>query len=193
MLFYGLKRPLTIRRGIITATYNNWVDVMLKKDGSTIVGIQAIRNLLMGASIFISALLVLLGILIGLYSIMRNGNYLFLGTFTLTLSYIQIGLILLVIIFSLFNFVFSVRMAIRLTFLISAEPHKLSFDNYDAIQLTKNTLISLQNYWMFGIRGLFYLVPALTWLLDPLFFILGSISVTIYLIVFQDILVLRRH
>ncbi|MFX0067089.1 MAG: DUF599 family protein, partial [Candidatus Hermodarchaeota archaeon] len=158
MLLYGLKRPLTIRRGMITAIYNNWVDVILKEDGSTIVGIQAIRNMLMGASIFISALLVLLGVLIGLYSIIGTEEYLFLGIFTLKLSYVQIGLIILVIIFSLFNFVFSVRMAIRLTFFISAEPQKLSLGLYDAVQQTKSTLISLQNHWMFGIRGLFYLV-----------------------------------
>jgi len=57
----------------------------------------------------------------------------------------------------------------------------------DGITFTKNTMISAQNHWSFGLRGLFYLITVIGWLVHPIFFIIGTLGVTGYLIFFEDI------
>ncbi|MFX1481452.1 MAG: DUF599 family protein, partial [Promethearchaeota archaeon] len=61
------------------------------------------------------------------------------------------------------------------------------------LNLTRKSFISAQNHWMYGIRGLFYLISTLFWLIHALLFIAGVIIVTIYLILFQDIWRVGKH
>lgn len=190
MLLYGVKFPEKTRRGLLSMVYHNWIKVHLREGPDSLVAVQAIRNQIMGSSIFISALLVLLGIVLGLYTIFPEGNVVIFLFAAFSLISVQITLITLIIVFCLFNFIYSVRMAVRLTFLITADPEKVSLNKMDALKFTADSLTSLQNHWMFGIRGIFFLIPTLTWLLNPLFFIIGTICVTIYLVFFQDIWIL---
>ena len=65
MLIYGLKNPTTSRKGSLNQIYSQFVDSRIKQ--SPLVAIQAMRNLIMANTAFISALLVLLGILLAFY------------------------------------------------------------------------------------------------------------------------------
>ncbi|MFX0094332.1 MAG: DUF599 family protein, partial [Candidatus Hodarchaeota archaeon] len=150
MLLYGLKCPEKIRRGQLVIIYHNWIKHSLNDIS---VAIQVIRNLIMGSSIFISGLLVLLGLVLAYYTLQNSQIYIFQGITPLSLILVQIGFIILIIVFCLFNFVYSVRLAIRFSFIISAKPQEISFNKINGLELTSKTLFSLQNHWMFGIRG----------------------------------------
>ena len=68
MMIYGLQHPDTSRKGAINAIYRHYVDARLKETESPVVAVQAMRNLIMANSAFISALLILLGLLLASYS-----------------------------------------------------------------------------------------------------------------------------
>jgi uncharacterized membrane protein len=188
MIGYGLKYPQKTRRGSLNLIYEEFVNARVKD--SSIIAVQAMRNLIMANSAFISALLVLMGLLFAFYSILFSeemipGSEISLGT-------IQLVLMMIIIVFCLFNFVLTIRKLVRFTLLISSHPDKLTICHVDGLKFTKDTLISAQNHWLFGLRGLFYLVISMTWLANPILFLGGSIAVTGYLIFFEDI-VDRNH
>ncbi|MHA2173998.1 MAG: DUF599 family protein [Candidatus Hodarchaeales archaeon] len=188
MIGYGLKNPQKTRRGSLNLIYEEFVNARVKD--SSIIAVQAMRNLIMANSAFISALLVLMGLLFAFYSILFSeaiipGSEISLGT-------IQLVVMIIIIVFCLFNFVLAIRKLVRFTLLISSHPDKLTICNVDGLNFTKDTLISAQNHWLFGLRGLFYLVISMTWLANPILFLGGSIAVTSYLIFFEDI-VDRNH
>ena len=183
MLIYGLNHPANFRKGSLNQVYKRFVDARLKQ--SPLIAVQAMRNLIMANSAFISGLLVLLGILLAFYDQVFSSE-LFPGT-SITLGFIQMVLIVLIIIFCLFNFVLAIRMAVRFTLLISSEPDQIQACGISGITFTKNTIISAQNHWSFGLRGLFYLITVIGWLAHPILFIIGTLGVTGYLIFYEDI------
>ena len=192
LIVYGLRNPEATRRGSLNLIFERWVETRLRQGESAIVPIQANRNQIMANSIFISSLLVLLGILLGLFPLISTERDLIPG---ISLSVIQITLIFLITIFSLFNFVLSIRLLVRFTLLIGSEPQDCNICGMGGLTFTKKTLISAQNRWLFGLRGLFFLIPSLSWLIDAGFFIVGTIAVTAYLIFFEDIIedILQNH
>jgi len=183
MLIYGLRNPTTSRKGSLNQIYRQFVDVRIKQ--SPLIAIQAMRNLIMANTAFISSLLVLLGILLAFYNQIFSAE-LILGT-KISLGFIQLVLMVLIVIFCLFNFVLAIRMSVRFTLLISSDPTQIDVCGVSGIKFTKNTIISAQNHWSFGIRGLFYLITVLAWLVHPILFIIGTLGVTGYLIFFEDI------
>ncbi|MHA1946243.1 MAG: DUF599 family protein [Candidatus Hodarchaeales archaeon] len=183
MLIYGLRNPDTSRKGSLIQIYKRFVDVRIQQ--SPLIAIQAMRNLIMANSAFISALLVLLGILLAFYEQVFSPEV-FPNT-EISLGFIQMVLMVLIIVFCLFNFVLAIRMSIRFTLLISSEPSQIDFCSMDGITFTKNTMISAQNHWSFGLRGLFYLITVIGWIVHPILFIIGTLGVTGYLIFFEDI------
>jgi uncharacterized membrane protein len=183
MLIYGLRNPDTSRKGSLIQVYKHFVDVRIQQ--SPLIAIQAMRNLIMANSAFISALLVLLGILLAFYDQVFSPE-LFPNT-EISLGFIQMVLMVLIIVFCLFNFVLAIRMSIRFTLLISSAPSEIDLCGIDGITFSKNTIISAQNHWSFGLRGLFYLITVIGWLVHPIFFIIGTFGVTGYLIFFEDI------
>jgi len=183
MLIYGLKNPTTSRKGSLNQIYKQFVDARIQQ--SPLIAIQAMRNLIMANTAFISALLVLLGILLAFYE-QAFSPELILDT-EISLGFIQMVIMVLIIVFCLFNFVLAIRMSIRFTLLISSEPSKIDVCGISGINFAKDTIISAQNHWSFGIRGLFYLITVLAWLVHPILFIVGTLGVTGYLIFFEDI------
>ncbi|MFX0050085.1 MAG: DUF599 family protein [Candidatus Hodarchaeota archaeon] len=179
---YGFRHPSKSKRGSLNIVYQKWVDERI--EDSSLVAIQAMRNLIMANSVFISALLVLLGLLLGFYSVIFSDQVFFLPTIPIGL--VQVTLLTLVIIFCIFNFVLSIRMLVRFTLLIGVKPNKINICGHDGLDFTKNTLLSGQTHWTIGLRGLFYLIIILAWLIHPLLFSIGSIGVTSYLIFFED-------
>ncbi len=189
MLIYGLRHPASSRKGSLIQIYKQFVDVRIQQ--SPLIAIQAMRNLIMANSAFISALLVLLGILLAFYDHVFSPE-LFPGT-EISLGFIQMVLRVLIIIFCLFNFVLAIRMSIRFTLLISSDPSQIDVCGVSGITFTKDALISAQNHWSFGIRGLFYLITAVGWIVHPIFFIIGTLGVTGYLIFIEDIFERRKE
>jgi uncharacterized membrane protein len=185
MLIYTKLRPKHSKRQLFNLIYENWVENRLKDD-SPLTAVQAIRNFIMGCSTFVSILFVLLGIIIGFSSTTFLEEKTFLGLKTIMLGAVELTLNVILIIFSLFNFILATRYATRLSLIISGNPEKYSVGDRTGISLAQKTFKSAQNHWMFGVRGIFYLIATLVWFLDAIFFIIATLLVTIYLVGFQD-------
>jgi len=140
---------------------------------------------------FISALLVLAGLLIGLFQIaFTNTGQFFWGLIPgFTVGVAQLVLIIFTIAFSLFNFINSNRMIGNLTLMITSNPQ----DDEREINFVKLTFRSAQRSWMLGIRGLFYVVTVLTWIISPIILIVGTYLITVYIILVQDLAILDRN
>ena len=97
------------------------------------------------------------------------------------------------IIFCLFNFILCIRMLNRTSLLLCGNPQEYSIGKYKGLELIQKSFISAQNHWMYGIRGLFYLIATLFWLINTILFMACTIIVTLYLILFQDIWRVGKH
>ncbi|PWI47337.1 hypothetical protein CEE45_12135 [Candidatus Heimdallarchaeota archaeon B3_Heim] len=183
MIIYGLRHPTTSRKGSLNLIYEYYVDERVKE--SPLIAVQAIRNIIMANTAFISSLLVLLGLLLAFYQLIFSVEM--IPGSDISLGFIQMVVMVIIIVFCLFNFVLAIRMLVRFTLLISANPEKIEFCGMTGLQFTKDTMISAQNHWSFGLRGLFYLITVLAWLAHPILFLIGAIGVTTYLIFFEDI------
>ncbi len=184
LLTINIRKKTPSQRNTVRLIYAHWVEERLKDD-SPIAAVQALRNFIMGNSAFISALFILLGLIVGFYSsdLFNNGGIILLN---ISISLLQVSVNIFIIIFSLFNFILSLRFVTRLSLLISGNPQKYAMGKIQGIKVTEKTLISAQNHWMIGVRALFFLVPTMLWLISSIFFIIGSVIVTLYMILFQD-------
>jgi uncharacterized membrane protein len=195
MLYYSLNKEKT-RKGVRRRILKNWVfqNINLKNMNA----VQAIRNLIIVNNAFISALLVLTGLLIGLYSniFTDTSNFFVVWIPSLNTNIVQITVFSFCIIFCLFNFINSNRMAANLTFLITTDP---IFDkdekekNEQNINLIRDTFRISQRSWMLGVRGIFYLIATLTWLLHPIALIVSSVLITIYVILAHDFSIFEKR
>jgi uncharacterized membrane protein len=191
LLSISFRQIKPSERNIYRLIYRNWAENRLRKN-EDLVTIQALRNFIMGNSTFISGLLILLGILVGFYGTEFFSKENFLGIDGLELGFIQIAVNVAIIIFSLINFILSIRLIVRLTLVITGNPESYNFEDIEAKNLLKKVFISAQNHWMFGSRGLFYLVATLSWIINPYLFIAFSIILTSYLILWGDIWLLSK-
>jgi len=191
LLIYSTVWSKHSKRQLINLIYKNWVENRLK-DESPLTSVQALRNFIMGCSTFASILFVLLGIIVGFSSTAFLEEKAFLGFETMELGTVEVITNVIVIIFSLFNFILATRYATRLSLLISGNPEQYSVGDYTGVKLAKKTFKSAQNHWMLGVRGIFYLVATLMWFLDAIYFIIATVLVTFYLVGFQDIWVFSK-
>ncbi|MHA1186283.1 MAG: DUF599 family protein [Candidatus Heimdallarchaeota archaeon] len=187
-LFISLNKSYS-RKGLRRKILSKWIDINL--DENRAIAVQALRNILMVNTGFISALLVLAGLLIGLFQIaFTNTGQFFWGLIPgFTVGVAQLVLIIFTIAFSLFNFINSNRMIGNLTLMITSNPQ----DDEREINFVKLTFRSAQRSWMLGIRGLFYVVTVLTWIISPIILIVGTYLITVYIILVQDLAILDRN
>ena len=191
MMFICKKMGKLYNRKLLTRIYKDWVDARID-DLSHIVTVQTIRNSIMSNSIFISALLLFLSIIIGLFT----GEYVgdagdFLGSY-ISVGIVQISLISVISIISLLNFIFSVRMLQRSQLLITANTKKREDIFENTYKLMQKSFIGAELHWMGGIRGFFFLIPTITWLFSPIVFLITTILITIYLIGWHDLSLFSR-
>lgn len=180
-LLFSHKYPKPTKFKVFNLIYKNWVDCRLKGE-NPITAVQALRNFIVSNSAFVSSLFILLGIMVGFYqSLLSNGNLLF-GIKELTIGLVQFSLVILLIIFCLFNFILCIRYSARLSLLITGQPSEYSMGTIKGYKLTSQTFIRAQNHWTYGVRGLFYMVVGLVWIFNPFIFIVVSIFATAYLL-----------
>jgi len=191
-LFISLNKSYS-RKGLRRKIMSNWVEINL--EGNKTTAVQALRNLLMVNTAFISALLVLAGLLIGLYQLAFTNNKEFLWGIIpgFTIGLAQLVLIISTVVFSLFSFINSNRMIGNLTFMITSNPEEVEVDDFKGLNLVKDSFRVAQRSWMFGIRGLFYIVAALTWIIHPIIFLISSYLITVYIILIQDLAVFDKR
>ncbi len=190
LLYVTLQNPKT-RKGSRREVLKKWVSYRLI--GNPQDAIQAIRNQIIVNGAFVSALLVFTGLLVGLFSkIFTNTNIFFLNIFPmLKTGTVQVFVIGLCIVVSLFSFINSNRMATNLTFLITSKIDEKE-KSVNELHLTQEAFRIMQRSWMVGIRGLFFLIAAITWLIHSLVFIICTLLILLYVALIQDFSIFER-
>lgn len=174
------------RRKLWYLLMENWTDIRIN-EGSTVATIQTLRNLLMANSVFISSQLVLLGIFIGIYPTRFGEGIMFKTVFdNLSVAIVQLTIITLCVVFSVFSFILSSRTATSLSFMLTSDL-TIEVYNQSSKNLVKKTFLSTQKFWLLGIRGLYFLVSVVTWLIHPMLCIIVTLSITVYLTLFMDL------
>ena len=80
----------------------------------------------------------------------------------------------------------------NLTLMITSNPQEDEEDER-GINFVKLTFRNAQRSWMLGIRGLFYVVTVLTWIISPIILIVGTYLITVYIILVQDLAIFDRN
>lgn len=178
-------------RTTLNLVYKNWVRNR-SNDENLLYATQALRNFIMGNATFISGLLVLIGILVGIYNSSLLNRSSFFAIEFLPVGFVQNGVSSGIAFFALFNFILSIRYIVRVSILLSGDVTKYSKGEFKAVDLAEKAFISAQNHWMFGNRALFFLIATLSWLFDTIFFIITTIIISLYLAIFQDKWILKK-
>ncbi|MBD3196500.1 MAG: DUF599 family protein [Candidatus Lokiarchaeota archaeon] len=187
IFYFTMKTKKPSKYSVFQLIYDNWVKSRLNVE-SPLTAVQALRNFIMGNSTFVSSLFLLLGIIIGFSdNIMSNSSPVF-GIDLFYLGIVQFSNTILMIVFSLFNFILSIRYATRLSILITGKPDDFSIGEIGGITVTKQTLVSAQTHWTLGVRGLFFLAASFFWFINGVLFLIITVAITIYLLLSHDIL-----
>ncbi len=191
-LYYSLNKP-TSRKGLRRLIMKDWVKQNLDAQSKS-SAIQAIRNQILVNGAFISALLILTGILVGLFQLIFDIETEFLWGLipSFTIGYAQLSVILFCVFFSLINLINSSRMASNLSYLITSQPQDVEVNEIKGVDLTRDAFRISQRSWMLGVRGLFFIIAAVTWLVHSIFFIVSTLILTFYVILAQDIAIFEK-
>jgi len=190
-MYVSLNKPHS-RKGLRHRMLKDWVQKNLLNPSPQ--AIQALRNQILVNSAFISALLILTGILIGLYpSIFTDSSEFLWGIIpALTIGISQLIVITSITIISLIAFINSNRMAVNLSYLLSSDPANDEINDPNGSILTRDVFRILQRSWMFGIRSIFFIIVTLTWIIHPILFMVATIALAIYLVIAHDFSIFEK-
>ncbi|MBS3749677.1 MAG: DUF599 domain-containing protein [Candidatus Thermoplasmatota archaeon] len=200
-LLHGIKKPGTAKRGLLNIYYSQWVKRMINQN-ETIIAVQTMRNLIMATTFLTSSMLVLLGLLLRIPSNGIDELIQFSATSTELIAQYKVLLFVVVLLFSIIMFLLSLRQMVRFSILIgipvesietitpeyvNAKREKKASATINAETLRKDVFLRAMNRFTFGIRSVFYAMTIILWFISVYAFIIGTISLTIFLIRFQDI------
>lgn len=202
-LIYKIKRPSWGERGFLNIIYGLWVKRMIDpKD--TIIAVQTIRNLIMVVTFLSTSLLLLLGLLLQSAPIVSQG---ITSSVTGIFTQYKLMLFVAVIVFSVTMFLLSLRQIVRFSILIGipvesikniskdyilsnnnkTKNHKNTSCLIDADKLIEDVFLRAMNRFTFGMRAVFYGIVITLWFVNVYAFIIGTISLTIFLVVHHDV------
>jgi uncharacterized membrane protein len=197
-LLYGIKKPCWGKRGFLNIIYGLWVKRMISTK-ETITAVQTMRNLIMIITFLSSSMLLLLGLLLQSPSIDLS------ATSTTIFSQYKLMLFVAVIVFSVTMFLLSLRQMVRFSILIGIPADSIkniSADYFssnktkikrkdscylDAEKLKIDVFLRAMNRFTFGMRAVFYGIVITLWFVNAYTFIIGTISLTIFLVVHHDV------
>jgi len=200
-LVYGMKKPGTAKRGLLNIFYEHWVKRVLDQK-ETIIAVQTMRNLIMATTFLSSSMLLLLGLLIRIPSNGLDELIQLSATSTELIAQYKLLLFVAIIIFAIIMFLLSLRQMVRFSILIgipitSIESITSNHINIkkckqrdsiiDAEALRVDVFLRAMNRFTFGIRAVFYGITTILWFVSVYAFIIGTISLTAFLILYQDV------
>ncbi len=199
-LLYGMKKPGTAKRGLLNIFYGLWVKRMIDTR-DTIIAIQTMRNLIMATTFLSSSMLLLLGLLIRIPENGLDEIFYLSATSTEIIAQLKLLLFVAVIIFSIIMFLLSLRHMVRFSILVGIpnesfdiisihdinSDNKSENDHINAEVLRRDVFLRAMNRFTFGIRAVFYGVVIILWFISVYAFIAGTISLTAFLIFYQDV------
>jgi len=200
-LIYKIKKPRWGERGFLNIMYGLWVKRMTDPKETT-TAVQTMRNLIMATTFLSSSMLLLLGLILA--SPVNELPELFSFSTTSTEQFAQYKLLLFVaiIVFSVIMFLLSLRQMVRFSILIgipaesietiAANQKKTKNNRKDSVHidaegLQTDVFIRAMNRFTFGMRAVFYGITVMLWFLSVYAFIIGTLCLTIFLIVHHDV------
>lgn len=205
-LIYKIKRPSWGERGFLNIIYGLWVKRMIDPK-ETIIAVQTMRNLIMVVTFLSTSMLLLLGLLLQRSSIATNevisSSAASAGIFT---QY-KLMLFVAVIVFSVIMFLLSLRQMVRFSIIIgipiesikNISAKYISLNNnkikkqaktscfVDAERLKRDVFLRAMNRFTFGMRAVFYGIVITLWFVNVYAFIIGTISLTVFLVIHHDV------
>jgi uncharacterized membrane protein len=199
-LLYGIKKPCWGKRGFLNIFYSLWVKRMINSK-ETIIAVQTLRNLIMATTFLSSSMLLLLGLLIRIPSNGFDGLINMAATSTEVIAQYKLLLFVAVVVFSIIMFLLSLRQMVRFCILIgipvesieNIKEYQIKTKNktipqcyINAEKLRKDVFLRAMNRFTFGLRAVFYGITMILWFLSVYAFIIGTISLTVFLIFYHD-------
>ncbi|MDG6218834.1 MAG: DUF599 domain-containing protein [Candidatus Thermoplasmatota archaeon] len=207
-LLYGFKKPCWGKRGFLNLFYGLWVKRMINQK-ETLVAVQTMRNLIMATTFLSSSMLLLLGLLLRIPTNGFDGFMNLAVTSTEIIAQYKLLLFVGVLVFSIIMFLLSLRQMVRFSILIgipaeaiesisanpiSTNPKKIKMKGkgkdycyLDSIELKKDVFLRAMNRFTFGMRAVFYGITIILWFLSVYAFIIATLSLTAYLILYNDV------
>jgi len=205
-LIYKIKKPKWGERGFLNIIYGLWVKRVVDEK-ETLLAVQTMRNLIMAITFLSSSMLLLLGLLLQSPNIQSNQLINPSTTSTGIFAQYKLQLFVAVIVFSVSMFLLSLRQMVRFTILIGtpnesfeniSKEYLLSTHNKTTNEekiryhinpdiLKRDVFLKAMNRFTFGIRAVFYGIVITLWFVNAYAFIVGTISLTIFLVAYHEV------
>ena len=175
------RRPSLIFKGKINIVRRAWV-AKIFEENTGIVAVQTLRNVTMAASFLTSASVILIGGLISLLLNLEGTQHLFMEPDgpKVTDPVLALKLINLIALFvaSLFYFSLCVRLLNHIAMLLGSPPAAIrDAMGEDAVHFVYSLYAKAGRHYTFGMRSVYFLIPAVLWFLGPSLCILATVGV----------------
>lgn len=182
-LYYYLvrKRPELIFKGKINLVRRAWV-AKIFEENTGIVAVQTLRNITMAASFLTSASVILIGGLISLLLNLEATQHIFIraddGHITDQLLALKLISMIVLFVASLFYFSLCVRLLNHVGMLLGSPPSAIrEAMGEDAVQFVYSLYAKAGRHYTFGMRSVYFLIPAVLWFIGPTPCILSTVAV----------------
>jgi len=175
------RKPSLIFKGKINIVRRAWV-AKIYEENTAIVAVQTLRNITMAASFLTTASVILIGGLISLLLSLPETQHFFLSRERphITDPVLALKLINLIVLFlaSLFYFSLCVRLLNHIGMLLGAPPQSIrDAMGEDAVSFVYGLYAKAGRHYTFGMRSVYFLIPAVLWFIGPSLCILSTVGV----------------
>ena len=175
------RRPDLIFKGKINLVRQAWV-AKIFEENTGIVAVQTLRNVTMASSFLATASVILIGGLISLLLSLPETQHYFLARDRppVTNPVLVLKLVNLIVLFvaSLFYFSLCVALLNHIAMLLGAPPQAIrEAMGEDAAKFVADLFIKAGRHYTFGMRSVYFLIPAVMWFLGPSLCILSTVAV----------------
>jgi uncharacterized membrane protein len=176
------RRPGLIFKGRINLVRRAWV-AKIYEENTGIVAVQTLRNVTMAASFLTTASVILIGGLISLLLNLEATQHIFLAQTEpphITDPLLALKLISMIVLFvaSLFYFSLCVRLLNHIGMLLGSPPAAIrDAMGEDAVQFVYSLYAKAGRHYTFGMRSVYFLIPAVLWFLGPTLCIVATVGV----------------
>jgi uncharacterized membrane protein len=176
-----LRKPSLIFKGKINIVRRAWV-AKIFEENTAIIAVQTLRNITMAASFLTTASVVLIGGLISLLLNLPETQHYFLSREHphITDPVLALKLVNLIVLFvaSLFYFSLCVRLLNHIAMLLGAPPQSIrDAMGEDAVTFVYSLYAKAGRHYTFGMRSVYFLIPAVLWFIGPSLCILSTVAV----------------
>ncbi len=179
---YSHYHPLATVKGKIHLYRRTWVKRLLDRR-DFIMGVQAIRNLIMTANLMATSAILVIGVILNIL-VSGNLNESFHPTGQPDpLIFWKLVALLFVFAFSFFSFLISVRYLNQLTILIGADMDLVEHvEGVDGITYLTMMLNRATNRYTYGQRGYYFAIAIVAWIFSDVAFVLATLFIGIFLV-----------